>query len=148
MDKTKYSNVIIIFTYAAMAFCWAGKGLLPLRDMSICGLSGIILGVVTVFVEKSFKLPTYICRGIGAYAAALLIIEICCFTGWAHTDAMTIISSMIPPVAAGAMLIEGMCTASTKGGKTKIINAVLISVFLAVGVYCAVLIANLRGLTI
>ncbi len=148
MDKTKHSDVIFIITYALMAFCWAGKNLLPVGDMVICGLSGVILGVVTVFCEKLFKLPTYICRGIGVFAAALLIIEIYFFTGWVQTDAITIIASMVPPVAAGAMLIEGMCTAKNKSGVNKIITAILVSIFIALGITAALAITRLRGLPI
>ncbi len=148
MDKTKYSNFIMVITYTFMAYCWAGKNLLPHGDMLITAFSGLILGVVTVYTEKLFSLPTYICRGIGAFFASLVIIEIYFFTGWAQNRPMTIIASMIPPVAAGAMLVEGLCTSHTQPGRKKIINAVLVSLFLALGVYRAILITRGRGLTI
>ncbi len=145
MDKTKHSDGIIVLTYSVMAFCWAGKSLLTAGDMIVCGLSGFILGLCIVLFEK-LKRPVYVCRGIGAFFRALFIIEIYFFTGWADSPPMTIIGSMIPPAATGAMLIEGLCTSASKSGRNKIVNAIVISISLAVGVYVAVAITRYRGL--
>ena len=81
MDKTKHPGWLIVLTYAVMAFSRAGKDLLTFPDMIICGLAGIVLGTVMVITEK-FNLPTYICRGAGAFAASLFII----FTASARTN--------------------------------------------------------------
>lgn len=147
MDKTHHPDIVIILTYGIMAFCWAGKNMLSLADMSVCGASGLLLGAVTVAFEKT-KLPTYICRGFGALSAALLIIEVHCFTGWVDSDAITVIASMIPPVAAGAMLVEGICTSASSSGRKKIVTAVLVSIFLAIAVFTAIMITDRRGLSV
>ena len=147
MDTTKHPDRLIVLTYCIMSFCWAGKNLLTLTDMTICAFSGIIRGVVAVSLKKT-KIPDFICRGVAALMAALAIIEIYFATGWVDSDAMTVIGSMIPPLAAGAMLVEGMCTARHLSGKQKIRNAILISISLAAGVYIAVAITKIRGLSI
>ncbi len=143
MDKTKHPDRLIVMTYTLMALCWAGKNLLSLQDMAICAVSGVILGVITVMAEKT-KLPTYICRAAGAMFAALFIIAVYHNTSFISSDAMTVIGSMIPPVAAGAMLIEGLCTSGTAAGRKKILTSLLVSVFLAVAVFIAM---KLTGVT-
>ena len=147
MDKTKHPDWLLILTYCIMSFCWAGKNLLAIPDMLICAFSGIIRGAVTIYVNKT-PIPDFISRGIGAFFAALAIIAVVCGTAFATTDAMTIIGSMIPPLAAGAMLVEGLCTARHLSGKQKIRNAILISISLATGVFLAVTITNLLGVAV
>lgn len=147
MDKTKHPDWLLVLTYCALSFCWAGKNMLAVSDMLICALSGLVRGAVTVCLRK-IKIHDIICRGVGTFFAALATIEIVLFTGWAASDSMTIIGSMIPSLAAGSMLIEGMCTAKHLEGKQKIRNAILISITLAVGVFLAVAVTKSRGLTV
>lgn len=147
MDKTKHPGWLILITYSAMAFCWAGKNLLTLNDMNICAFAGLVRGAVTM-ITKKINIPDYICRGIGIFAAVLLVIEMYLSTGWIDSDVMTLVGSLIPPLAAGSMFVEGLCTARNISGKEKIKNALLISVSLAAGVFLAVAITNLRGLSI
>ena len=147
MDKTKHSDLVIVLTYGLMAFCWAGKNLLDFKDMIICGVSGLMLGAVTVMAEKT-KMPTYICRSIGTFAAALLIIQVYCFSNLADGSAMAAIGSMVPPVATGARFIEGLCLSSTKNGRDKIVTAWIVSLFLAAAVFAAVHIAEWRGVAL
>ncbi|MBQ8604316.1 MAG: threonine/serine exporter family protein [Oscillospiraceae bacterium] len=147
MDKTRHPDWLLVLTYAVMAFSRAGRDFLSFNDMLICGFSGVVLGIVVVMAEK-LKLPVYICRGMGAFFASLVIIEICFFTGWADSSVMTVIASMIPPVAAGAMLVEGLSTSHRQSGRKKIINAILISVFLALAVFLAVAFTKFRGVPV
>ena len=136
MDKTKHPDWLIVLTYVIMSFCWAGKNLLSLNDMLVCAASGLFLGAVTVRVEKT-NMPVYICRSAGALCAAVFIILVYKNTTLISSGAMTVIGSMIPPVAAGAMLIEGLCTSGSTAGGKKMLNAILVSVFLAVAVFIA-----------
>ncbi|MBR5521205.1 MAG: threonine/serine exporter family protein [Oscillospiraceae bacterium] len=147
MDKTKHPDWLIIATYGIMAFARAGKDLLTFPDMVISGIAGILLGYVIVKIEK-LNQPVYICRGAGAFFAALLIIEICFRTGFVNSEVIDVIAAMIPPAAAGAMLIEGMCTFRNISGRKKVMNAVLVSIFLALGVFMALIITKIRGVSV
>lgn len=118
MDKTKYNELSLLIIYFGFAFCWAAKNLLPVNDVLICGTCGVVLGIVVILCQK-IKLPEYLCRGIGVFAAAMAIVATDKFIFSASTNAVTVIKSVFLPVASGAMFMDGMFMGPMRKGKNK-----------------------------
>ena len=133
MDKTEHPDWIIILTYTLMGFCWGGKAGLNIVEMAVCGISCLLQGVVVVALEKT-KLPVYVCRFFGVLAAGTAILAINLAVEYPH-GFESLFVAMILPVAAGAMLVEGMYTSHTSAGKKKMIIAVLCSLALGLAIF-------------
>lgn len=133
MDKTKHPDIILILTYSVMSFCWAGKALYQFTDMIICGLAGLIFGVVIVTMNKT-KLPTCVNRAIAAIPSSAFIFIVDRFVVKCVAGSLAVTLSMLLPALAGSMFVEGLCTSGSKDGKSKMITAVLISVFMAAAI--------------
>ena len=133
MDKTKYNDFTILIVYFLFAFCWAAKNLLPVSDMLICGVCGVVLGIGVTLCQK-IKLPEYLCRGIGVFAAAMAIVAVDKFVFSASTNAVTVIKNVFLPVASGAMFMDGLFVGPTKIGKTKAFVGAMSSFCLTVAI--------------
>ena len=118
MDKTKYNDFTLLIVYFLFALCWAAKNLLPVSDMLICGVCGVVLGIGVILCQK-IKLPEYLCRGIGVFMAAMAIVAVDKFIFPAATNAVTVIKCVFLPVASGAMFMDGVFVGPTQIGKTK-----------------------------
>ena len=137
MDKTKYNDFILLIIYFFFAFCWAAKNLLPLNDIFICGVCGVVLGIGVILCQK-IKLPEYLCRGIGVFAAAIAIVAADRFIFPASTNAVTIIKCVYLPVASGAMFMDGVFVGPTQIGKTKAFVGAMSSFCLTVAILFAI----------
>ena len=133
MDKTKYNNVSLLIIYFLFAFCWAAKNMLPACDMLICGVCGVALGTGVILCQK-IKLPEYLCRGIGVFAAAMAVVAVDRFIFPASTNAVTIIKSVYLPVASGAMVMDGVFMGITSTGKSKAFVGTMSSLCLTIAI--------------
>lgn len=133
MDKTKYNDFTLLIIYFLFALCWAAKNLLPINDVFICGVCGVALGIGVILCQK-MKLPEYLCRGIGVFAAAMAVVAVDRFAFPALTNAVTVIKSVFLPVASGAMFMDGMFIGPTKTGKTKAFVGAMSSFCLTVAI--------------
>lgn len=137
MDKTKYSDFKLLIIYFLFAFCWAAKNLLPLRDMVICGTCSVVLGIGVILCQK-IKLPEYLCRGIGVFAAAMAIVAVDSFIFPTSTNAITVIKNVFLPVASGAMFMDGLFAGLTQVGKTKAFVGAMSSLCLTIAILAAI----------
>lgn len=142
MDKTKYNDYTLLIIYFLFAFCWATKNLLPLNDIFICGVCGVVLGIGVILCQK-IKLPEYLCRGIGVFAAAMTIVAVDRFLLPASTNAITIIKSVFLPVASGAMFMDGVFVGPTPTGKTKAFVGAMSSFCLTIGILLTIWITGI-----
>ena len=133
MDSTQHPKWLLVATYSVMGFAWAGKSGLTFPEMIIDAMACLILGVIVVFFEAK-KIPTYLARFIGVIISCSFIALL--------SDVLTffdppfiVASTAVLPVAAGAMLVEGLCMLNTKAGKAKIKGALMCSAALGFGVY-------------
>ena len=147
MDKTKYNDFTILIIYFLFAFCWAAKNLLPVGDMLICGVCGIVLGIGVTLCQK-IKLPEYLCRGIGVFAAAMAIVAVDKFVFSASTNAITIIKNVFLPVASGAMFMDGVFVGPTPIGKTKAFVGSMSSFFLTISILLTVSITGIDSVAV
>ena len=142
MDKTKYNDVALLIIYFLFALCWAAKNLLPVSDMLICGGCGVVLGIGVILCQK-MKLPEYLCRGIGVFAAAMAIVAVDRFVFAASTNAVTVIKNVFLPVASGAMFMDGLLVGPTPIGKTKAFVGSMSSFFLTVAILLTISITGI-----
>ncbi len=133
MDKTKYNDLTLLIIYFLFALCWAAKNMLPISDMLICGVCGVVLGIGVILCQK-IKLPEYLCRGIGVFAAAMAVVAVDRFIFPAQTNAVTVIKSVFLPVASGAMFMDGVFIGPTQTGKTKAFVGAMSSFCLTVAI--------------
>ena len=137
MDKTKYNDFTLLVIYFLFALCWAAKNLLPVSDMFICGVCGIVLGIGVILCQK-IKLPEYLCRGIGVFAAAMAIVAVDRLIFPASTNAITIIKNVFLPVASGAMFMDGLFVGPTPIGKTKAFVGSMSSLCLTIAILATI----------
>ncbi len=142
MDKTKYNELSLLIIYFGFAFCWAAKNLLPINDVLICGACGVVLGIGVILCQK-IKLPEYLCRGIGVFAAAMAIVAADKFIFSASTNAVTIIKSVFLPVASGAMFMDGLFMGPMKKGKTKAFVGAMSSLCLTIAILITIRITGI-----
>ncbi|MEG1782396.1 MAG: threonine/serine exporter family protein [Oscillospiraceae bacterium] len=135
MDRTKYPQWFLVATYTLMGFCWGGKAGVSGVEMIVCAIACFIQGLIVTGFEK-MKLPTYICRFCGVLFAGVVILYIGRYVEY-PSGVMTLFVAMILPVAAGAMLVEGMYTSHTPQGKKKMLTATLCSLALGLAIFIA-----------
>ena len=142
MDKTKYNDFSLLIIYFLFAFCWAAKNMLPVSDILICGACGVVLGIGVIFCQK-IKLPEYLCRCIGVFAAAMAIVAIDRFVFSASTNAVTIIKCVFLPVASGAMFMDGLFLSPTPTGKSKLFVGSMSSFCLTISILLTIFITGI-----
>lgn len=147
MDKTKYSDFTLLIIYFLFAFCWAAKNLLPVGDMLICGVCGIVLGIGVILCQK-IKLPEYLCRGIGVFAAAMAIVAVDKFVFSASTNAVTVIKNVFLPVASGAMFMDGVFVGPTPIGKTKAFVGSMSSLCLTIAILLTISLTGIDSVAV
>lgn len=147
MDKTKYNDFTMLIIYFLFAFCWAAKNLLPVSDMLICGICGIVLGVGVILCQK-MKLPEYLCRGIGVFMAAMAIVAVDRFIFPASSNAVTVIKCVFLPVASGAMFMDGVFVGPTPIGKTKSFVGAMSSFCLTIAILVTINITGIDSATV
>jgi len=142
MDKTKYNDFSLLIIYFLFAFCWASKNMLPMKDVLICSTCGIVLGIGVILCQK-IKLPEYLCRGIGVFAAAMAIVAADRFIIPASTNAVTIIKSVFLPVASGAMFMDGLFMGPVNTGRTKAFVGAMSSLCLTIAILITIRITGI-----
>ncbi len=147
MDKTKYSDFTLLIIYFLFALCWAAKNLLPVSDMLICGVCGVVLGIGVILFQK-IKLPEYLCRGIGVFAAAIAIVAVDRFIFPASTNAVTVIKCVFLPVASGAMFMDGVFVGPTQIGKTKAFVGSMSSLCLTIAILATISLTGIDSATV
>ena len=136
MDKTQHPRWLLIATYTAMGFCWGGKAGVSFIEMLVCAVACFAQGLIVTGLEK-IKWPTYVARFFGVLTAGLMILFLGRYIEYPH-GIMTLFVAMILPVAAGAMLVEGMYTSHTSEGKKKMFIATLCSLSLGLAIFLAI----------
>ena len=147
MDKTKYNDFTMLIIYFLFAFCWAAKNLLPVGDMLICGVCGIVLGIGVILCQK-LKMPEYLCRGIGVFMAAMAIVAVDRFIFPASSNAVTVIKCVFLPVASGAMFMDGVFVGPTPIGKTKAFVGAMSSFCLTIAILLTINITGIDSATV
>jgi|GEM_PF-2909244 len=142
MDKTKYNDFSLLVIYFLFALCWAAKNMLPASDMLICACCGVVLGIGVILCQK-IKLPEYLCRGIGVFAAAMAVVAVDRFVFAASTNAVTVIKSVFLPVASGAMFMDGLFMIPSETGKTKAFVGAMSSFCLTIGILLTILLTGI-----
>ena len=142
MQEKGYSPVFVVFTYAFMSRCWAGKAGCGLWEMTADALAGAVRGVVMVNLDK--KMPTYISRFFAALLATIFIVTVGKFVRPYPIGIMNEINYMILPMAAGAMLVEGLYTCREQPGRKKFYTSIAVSLSLALGAFIGVIITGVR----
>ena len=134
MDKTKHPDLLLIATYTFMGFCWAGKAGTTFTEMIVCAVACLAQGIVVVMLENKGP-PTYIGRFFAVIAATLIIISAEKYFSLCPSGIFTLFIAMVLPVAAGAMLVEGMYIYPSSDGKHKIKTALMCSSVLGARVF-------------
>ena len=142
MDKTKYNDFTLLIIYFLFAFCWAAKNMLPVSDMLICAFCGVVLGIGVILCQK-IKLPEYLCRGIGVFAAAMAVVAVDRFVFTASTNAVTVIKSVFLPVASGAMFMDGLFMLPSETGKSKAFVGTMSSFCLTIAIILTILLTGI-----
>ena len=142
MDKTRYNDFTLLIIYFLFALCWAAKNMLPARDIIICACCGVVLGIGVILCQK-IKLPEYLCRGIGVFAAAMAVVAVDSFVFSASTNAVTVIKSVFLPVASGAMFMDGLFMIPSQTGKSKAFVGAMSSLCLTVGILLTIRITGI-----
>lgn len=141
MDNSKYSSTIKIITYATLGFCWAGKFLLPIKDMVFVGFVCLLLGI-SVECAENLKAPVYVSRPIGIFIATLAIIAGDNLLSLSSDNTQIIVATILP-VATGAMLIDGIyhyINVNKNIGKKKIITSIYTAIGFSISVSLALII--------
>ena len=147
MDKTKYNDFSLLIIYFLFALCWAAKNLLPVTDALVCGTCGVALGIGVILCQK-IKLPEYLCRGFGVFAAAMAIVAVDRFIFPASTNAVTIIKNVFLPVASGAMFMDGVLVGPTPIGKSKAFVGAMSSFCLTIGILLTIQITSIDSVAV
>ena len=142
MDKTRYNDFTLLIIYFLFALCWAAKNMLPAGDILICACCGVVLGIGVILCQK-IKLPEYLCRGIGVFAAAMAVVAVDSFVFSASTNAVTVIKSVFLPVASGAMFMDGLFMIPSQTGKSKAFVGAMSSLCLTVGILLTIRITGI-----
>ena len=142
MDKTKYNDFTLLIIYFLFAFFWAAKNMLPVSDMLICAFCGVVLGIGVILCQK-IKLPEYLCRGIGVFAAAMAVVAVDRFVFTASTNAVTVIKSVFLPVASGAMFMDGLFMLPSETGKSKAFVGTMSSFCLTIAIILTILLTGI-----
>lgn len=142
MDKTRYNDFTLLIIYFLFALCWAAKNMLPAGDILICACCGVVLGIGVILCQK-IKLPEYLCRGIGVFAAAMAVVAVDSFVFSASTNAVTVIKSVFLPVASGAMFMDGLFMIPSQTGKSKAFAGAMSSLCLTVGILITIQITGI-----
>ena len=116
--------------------------MLPARDILICACCGVVLGIGVILCQK-IKLPEYLCRGIGVFAAAMAVVAVDSFVFSASTNAVTVIKSVFLPVASGAMFMDGRFMIPSDTGKSKAFVGAMSSLCLTVGILLTIRITGI-----
>ena len=147
MDKTKYNDFSLLIIYFLFALCWAAKNLLPVTDALVCGICGVVLGIGVILCQK-IKLPEYLCRGFGVFAAAMAIVAVDRFIFPASTNAVKIIKNVFLPVASGAMFMDGVLVGPTPIGKSKAFVGAMSSFCLTIGILLTIQITGIDSVAV
>lgn len=134
MSEKNYSKRFIVFTYMFMSFCWAGKNGCTVKEMVADAFAGAVRGIVMVLLDD--MMPTYFSRYLAAMAGGMFLILVGRFL-YNFPSGPLVINNMILPMAAGAMLIDGVFRGSETSGRKKIATALVISACLARGILTA-----------